>query len=233
MPAGRPNGSGYKSQAIVLSSLRDGQLCFEEIVDETGLHRNTVASNLKVLVDLNLVVKERVGQKVIYDLQDEGADAYADLILDPQWKKKFKRARRIFWRDAKDEAATTLLWIKYAEKYKKESEEFQAIDPNFKSYNLSRIFHAAKEWRNIKEEKLGIIYGRFPRKRMGYAKLPNRQIGLSVPKRRVKDIHLPSDEAQRVSVKKSVIKDLLDFKKENPQLIEEYKKIVKTKLKQH
>lgn len=203
---GRRKGTGYRSQAILLRSLKHEPKFFQQLVDETGLHRNTVASNLNVLSKLNLIVKERRGRKVFYDLEDEGADAYADLVSDPEyWKKSIKRARREFWWDAKVEAAITLKWIRNAEEYKKEIEELQVIDPQFENYDIWKVFYLAKEWRKLKQER--------------------RKVGSDHRYR------LPSDDIKRSKVAKSRIQDLLDFKRKYPEVIKEYERLVKTRLK--
>lgn len=64
---GRPKESGYRSQLLILLVLRDfGPLYGQEIVHKTGLHREEVWRNLKVLFQKGIVQKEKVGRKVYY-----------------------------------------------------------------------------------------------------------------------------------------------------------------------
>lgn len=65
---GRPLGSGYASQVKLLQKLRFAdQLSFQQLIHLTKLHRNTVANNLKILADKELVKKPRRGRYRIVD----------------------------------------------------------------------------------------------------------------------------------------------------------------------
>jgi len=190
---GRPKGTGYRSQGLICRALTGGDKSFQELVDYTGLHRNTVAANLKVLLKMNIVGKRREGRKSVYYSIDEGAEAYASLVLSPNWQKELKEAKKEFQRDKRIEAAITLAWIKSARKYKKEIEEMQSMGYNFKNQNISEIISTAKRWRQTKQERRAIS----------------------------SSLKLPSDQIPRIKVKRIVIEDLLEFARTHPEIVED------------
>lgn len=64
---GRPKESGYRSQLYILLVLREfGPSYGQEIVDKTGLHREEVWRNLKVLLRKGIIKRERFGRNVYY-----------------------------------------------------------------------------------------------------------------------------------------------------------------------
>lgn len=69
---GRPSGSGYRSQIVLLWSLiAKGQLCFHEVVKETNIDENRVRPNLQILIEKGLVRKYRRGHKMMYEVSDK------------------------------------------------------------------------------------------------------------------------------------------------------------------
>jgi DNA-binding transcriptional ArsR family regulator len=192
---GRHKGSSYKSMAIILRLLMDGSKCFQEIVDGTKLHRNTVASNLKLLLAVEYVRKERKGRKVIYyavDDERELAGCRLAFLEHYSTKKAWEEAEKTFIEDAKWEAKVTLYWIEKAKEYKDEIAELSRKIPNLERYQLHEIIEYAREHRKTKQEA----------KKRG--------------------LRLPSENVE-IKDAKSVVESLIDFERDHPQIIEALK----------
>lgn len=65
----RPKGSATKSVKLIYSVLTNEPKCFEDVVNETKLHRNTVASTLNDLVRRGLLRRYRKGHKTMYAIE--------------------------------------------------------------------------------------------------------------------------------------------------------------------
>jgi len=76
----RPKNSSPKSYELIFNALITGPKCYSDIIKITGLHRNTVASRLKFLVNKGLVRKKRFKNKIIYELNIKYLDKHRGLI---------------------------------------------------------------------------------------------------------------------------------------------------------
>lgn len=77
-------GIGDPSRLAILSALRDGPLSVSELTAHLGLKQYQTSRHLGALRELNLVVSERQGRRVIYSLSpklqlDEQGDATLEL----------------------------------------------------------------------------------------------------------------------------------------------------------
>lgn len=63
---GRRKGVNVRSQGLILKCLEEGSKCWGELVEASGLHKNTVGRNVWVLVLIGAVVKKRIGRRVVY-----------------------------------------------------------------------------------------------------------------------------------------------------------------------
>jgi len=115
---GRPEESGYNSQFLILGTLQDSGCAFQEIIDKTGLDRNTVARNLSVLVKQEIIEKHRCGRKSIYkiDMRWNGLQHLKRMLLCQRRqlekiKRNWERLKRLSFRQLKailTEAETNL-----------------------------------------------------------------------------------------------------------------------------
>jgi len=64
----RPKNSSPKSYELIFNALIDGPRCYSEIIEETNLHRDTVASRLTFLVEERLIQKHKDGRKMMFDI---------------------------------------------------------------------------------------------------------------------------------------------------------------------
>jgi ribosomal protein S27AE len=64
----RPKNASYGSHRAIHDALIRGPKCFQDLVNATGLHRNTVADRLRFLVSEGLVQKAKMGHKVFYSV---------------------------------------------------------------------------------------------------------------------------------------------------------------------
>jgi DNA-binding transcriptional ArsR family regulator len=200
---GRPKGTGYKSQGKICLALTNGSKSFQDLVDVTGLHRNTIAGNLKVLQDMNIVGKQREGRKMMYYSIDEGAEAYASFVMNPNWQRELREAIREFQWDKRIEAAMSLVWLNMAKKYQREIREMQSTGYNLCNIDIFEVFAEAKMWRD-KE------------------KLRNETS---------KNYVFESESTTRRNVEKLRVDDLIQFAKAHPEIVKEYREIVKKKLR--
>lgn len=67
-PKGRKKGSGYRSQALILLILTNGAASSSDIQQLSGLNKDTVCSNLRILKGIRAVIAEREGRSIIYRL---------------------------------------------------------------------------------------------------------------------------------------------------------------------
>ena len=192
----RPKGSGYKSMATILRFLMDDPRCFQEIVNRTKLHRNTVVANLKILVAIDYVRKERKGRKVMYHAVDderELAGIRLAFLEEYSTRKALDEAEKTCIKNKRWEARVTLEWIKNVRKYKNELADLGPRIPDLEKYQLHEIFGLAKEHRKTKREA-----------------------------KRVR-ISLPSENTEIKDVK-SVVQSLIDFERNYPKAIKVLKK---------
>lgn len=152
---GRPRASGYRSQLYILLVLREHRSLYgKEIVAKTGLHREEVWRNLKVLLQKGIIKKEKVGRKVCYspDVDDQTLEYIIAILYEGGLRKvqeKVKRFIKIAKRQSKQFISTT----KLAEKYEDELVELacaEGIEPYFDCLEY------AKNWRKAKKEKLKV-----------------------------------------------------------------------------
>ena len=76
----RPKNSSPKSYELIFNALITGPKCYSDIIKITGLHRNTVSSRLKFLVNKGLVRKRRIGNKMIYEFNIKYLDKHHGLM---------------------------------------------------------------------------------------------------------------------------------------------------------
>jgi uncharacterized Zn finger protein (UPF0148 family) len=65
---GRKRGSGYKSQLLILHILTSGAASSSYIRQLSGLNKDTVCSNLRILKGIRAVIAEREGRSIVYRL---------------------------------------------------------------------------------------------------------------------------------------------------------------------
>jgi len=65
---GRKRGSGYRSQTLILLTLTNGAASSSYIQQLSGLNKDTVCSNLRILKGIRAVMAEREGRSIIYRL---------------------------------------------------------------------------------------------------------------------------------------------------------------------
>jgi hypothetical protein len=77
---GRPKGSGYRSQILilwVLMTARDNQYCYTELVKKTHIHRDRVNPNVTALMNKGLVRRQQKGHMKFVTLSSvDEADAF-------------------------------------------------------------------------------------------------------------------------------------------------------------
>jgi len=190
----------------------NGSRSFQELVNETKLHRSTVAANLKLLLDMGIVEKRRVGKEMMYDSKEDNAEVYSSIILSPNWQKELENARRIFRWDKRFEAAISLAWLDGARKYEKEILDLQSTGIDLQTRDAFEVLRWAKERRRIKQELDKIMR---PQK--------------SATKERLR---LPSTEAHRKEVVKSRVEELLRFARDYPDIVARYRETIRKKLKE-
>jgi len=134
---------------------------------------------------------------------DEGAAAYASLVLNPNWQRELKEAKREFQWDKRIEAAISLSWLNMAREYEREIREMQSLGLDFRNKNIFEVFAAAKGWRGKERER--------------------RKIG--------RDFDLPSDKIQRRRVEKLVVAGLIQFAKTYPEIVKEYQEMIRKKIR--
>ena len=96
---GRPEESGYRSQLYILLVLREfGPLYGQEIVDKTGLHREEVWRNLKVLFRKGIIEKEKVGRKVYYrpNVDTQTLEYIISILHEGGFRKTVNKTRKLF-----------------------------------------------------------------------------------------------------------------------------------------
>lgn len=72
-------GFGDASRLSILQALRDGPCTVGELVDATGLSQPNVSNHLRCLADCDLVISERDGRFVRYELSDPRVGDLIDL----------------------------------------------------------------------------------------------------------------------------------------------------------
>jgi hypothetical protein len=140
---GRPKGSTVKSQLLIIKSLASGPKSFQEIVDATDLHRNTVANNLKMLCAMQVILKSKNGNKSSYE---------TDLIRFYLFFKFGSVSKR------KSKAIATSVklakeLIGFVFRYLPEILELLRVQPSLIDKDLYVILRFARERHNTKREK--------------------------------------------------------------------------------
>lgn len=69
------------SRLLILARLREGACAATELAAEVGLEQSACSHQLRVLRDLGLVVGERRGRSVVYDLYDAHVLALLDQAI--------------------------------------------------------------------------------------------------------------------------------------------------------
>jgi hypothetical protein len=92
--AGRPSGSSPKSQLKILQVLVEKPKSYGQIVNETDLHRNTVANNLKTLVSIGAVYRDKTKRQAIYRINPFDVIPFFMDHLRSEGNLKFKREER-------------------------------------------------------------------------------------------------------------------------------------------
>jgi DNA-binding transcriptional ArsR family regulator len=148
---GRPRGSGYRSQVKLLQELRSApELVFEQLLRLTKLHRNTVASNLRVLRSRGLVRRRKQGRYAFYSITGEAlawryierhTSNLAGLFKDPIARRISKACYDNAARAAKPRLRQYLLELsKYPE-----SKPYG--DKGIKAAKLLRSYREGEDWK--------------------------------------------------------------------------------------
>jgi len=89
----RPRRPSTKSIKLIYDSLAKSPKCFGDIVKETGLHRNTVATTLNFLVEKKMLkrYREKKGHEVMYEIVAGWETHWIELMMTKEdWKRKWK-----------------------------------------------------------------------------------------------------------------------------------------------
>jgi len=147
----RTKESGYKNQMYILLALRNfGPLYGQEIVDKTGLKREEVWRNLRVLLRKQIIKGEKAGRKKYYrTIVGEKALAYIISILSKGGLQRILKESKGAQRQMIKTVKSMLTAAKEAEKYEDEIIELAA--PREPPYG--EMLPYAKNWKKLKEEK--------------------------------------------------------------------------------
>lgn len=156
---GRPKDASCESYRLIYDALLNGPKCFEEVCRETGLHRNTVGSRLRYLLEKNLLNRYREGHKVIYEIKKTQPPYYGweipwiSLMMNREdWRKKWKQIDeeiRVFERQRR--------WNSLLEQRYKQILQFLELPPNREM--LEGFEKAGIDWKNKSlGELLPILY---------------------------------------------------------------------------
>ncbi len=85
-------GFSDPSRLMIIEALREGKKSVGELVEITGLSQPNVSNHLRCLADCDLVISERDGRYVNYQLRDERIDQ----ILNLSEKLLSEAARGVF-----------------------------------------------------------------------------------------------------------------------------------------
>jgi len=80
MVARRFKALAEPSRLSILSELRGGELCVNEIVERTCMSQAAVSKHLRILHERGFVSRRREGAFVIYGLADDDVFALCDLV---------------------------------------------------------------------------------------------------------------------------------------------------------
>jgi len=80
MVAKRFKALAEPSRLSILSELRSGELCVNEIVERTGMSQAVASKHLRILHERGFVARRRDGVFVIYGLADDDVFALCDLV---------------------------------------------------------------------------------------------------------------------------------------------------------
>lgn len=148
---GRPKGSSIKPQLSILSALMDGPKSFQGIVDATGLHRNTVANNLKILASMEMLAKSKIHGKPIYQI-DPIRPLFFFRLLALKGNIKAKKAMRMAQKEMKPVQQRLRLMVKFLRKIV----ELLINQPELISRDFDDILYFAAEGYSIEREKYSI-----------------------------------------------------------------------------
>lgn len=212
---GRKKGTGYQSQMYILLVLRDCTPSYgKQIVEKTGLHREEVWRNLKVLSIRGIIKGEKVGVKTYYKpLVNQKTLEYIIHILSEGGLRKVKR-----------NLEEKLKNLKKAGKFIKNAKEYEG---EFIQLGTSRTTPYVEELRFAIEQRITniewgrILYGSKHRIITTNSQEKNRKIA-SIPKIvQTKKVMLPS--GLPVVIKKPTILQLIDIFNEVKKVKEPYK----------
>lgn len=98
-PKGRKRGSGYRSQLLILLILTNGATSSSEIKQLSGLNKDTVCSNIRILKGIRAVIAERGGRNIIYRLGKRALWKWLffHAFVGTRWARKaLKTIKRLF-----------------------------------------------------------------------------------------------------------------------------------------
>ncbi|MCK4478185.1 winged helix-turn-helix transcriptional regulator [Candidatus Bathyarchaeota archaeon] len=199
---GRPKESGHKNQLYILLVLREyGELYGQEIVDKTGLKREEVWRNLKVLVRKDIIEKEKKGRKVFYkpSVNKNTLEHIITILYEGglnQLQKKAAKQLRLMKRHYQQFSKLA----KQAETYESEIVELAASGE--KPY--AEILPHAKSWRETKKSM----------KRSG---LPP---SVSVPSSKMREVRQTLTHPRKIETKDVITSNGIAWRIRKPTLLE-------------
>jgi ArsR family transcriptional regulator, nickel/cobalt-responsive transcriptional repressor len=82
------------SRVLILAQLREAALSVSELVSAVGMEQSAVSHQLKLLRDLELVVGQRAGRRVVYSLYDDHVALLIDQAVNHLEHLRLGAARR-------------------------------------------------------------------------------------------------------------------------------------------
>lgn len=114
----RPKKPSTGTVKRIYSVLCGKPKCFEDIVKDSGLHRNTVGSVLEMLVKERMLLRHKEGRKTIYEIDKSDSTLrvwqipwIASMMTEDDWEKKWRRVEK----ELKTHSAEDMLkdWINH------------------------------------------------------------------------------------------------------------------------
>ncbi|MCJ7631743.1 winged helix-turn-helix domain-containing protein [Candidatus Bathyarchaeota archaeon] len=207
----RTEGSGYKSQLYILLVLgRHGSLYGQEVADETGLRREEVWRNLKILIKRGIIKKEKIGSKAYYspNVNQETLDYIISILASGGIRKLREQAIRYsikLKRIYKTMIAHSPV-LQEAKKHERELVELasQGVDP------YAEALPRAVEWRETKRDMREAELE--PSINMSYLKVNEMREKVKIPKElETKEVILSN--GQHVVIRKLTLLEGLDIKR--------------------
>jgi DNA-binding transcriptional ArsR family regulator len=100
-PKGRKRGGGYRSQLVILHILTSGAASSSYIRQLSGLNKDTVCSNLRILEGIKAVIAERQGRSIVYRLGERPfwKWVFFHAFLGTRWARKALKVMKRLYAD--------------------------------------------------------------------------------------------------------------------------------------